>query len=181
MKHILPAELLLASVAAHAQSVHWTFSYTGFYDREAAVFLPKMTLSGSFSGFDANDDGVLDRDELTSLTIGTMDYVACSGSSNATYHCGADSFRFSPNSGLSFSVGEYGGDPEGWVGSGHIVTTGDSLYDYQFNPNTTTEHHLDWNPATTLSMMSMVPEPAPYAMFAAGLAGIGLYRRRRAA
>ena len=180
MKHMLSAALLFASVAAHAQSSHWTFSYTGFYDREAAVFLPDMTLSGSFTGFDANDDGNLDRDELTSLTIGTMDYVACSGASNATYHCGADSFRFSPNSGLSFSVGEYGGDPEGWAGSGHIITTGESVYDYQFNPNTTLEHHLDWNPATTLHMMSAVPEPAPYAMLVAGLAGIGLYRRRRA-
>jgi hypothetical protein len=180
MKHILPAALLFASVAAHAQSSHWTFDYTGFYDREAAVFLPEMTLSGAFTGVDANDDGVLDRDELTSLTIGSMDYVACGGNSNATYHCGADSFRFSPDSGLSFSVGEYGSDPEGWVGSGHIVTTGDALYDYQFNPNTSTEHHLDWTRATTLNMISAVPEPASYAMLAAGLAGIALYRRRRA-
>lgn len=180
MKHIFSAALLLASVAAHAQASHWTFSYTGFYDREAAMFLPDATLSGSFSGVDANGDGVLDRDELTSLTIGTVDYVACAAGSNATYHCGADSFRFSPGSGLSFSVGEYGGDPEGWVGSGHIVTTGDAIFDYQYNPNTSTEHHLDWNPSTTLSIMSMVPEPASYAMLAAGLAAIGLFRRRRA-
>jgi predicted porin len=179
MKHILSAALLIASAAAHAQSSHWTFNYTGFYDREAAVFLPDMTLSGSFTGVDANQDGVLERGELTSLTIGEMDYVACGANSNATYHCGADSFQFSPDSGLSFSVGEYGGDPEGWVGSGHIVTTGDALYDYQFNPNTSTEHHLDWNQATTLSMVSVVPEPASFAMLAAGLAGIALVGRTR--
>lgn len=180
MKHIFSAALLLASVAAHAQAIHWTFSYTGFYDREAAQFLPDMTLSGSFTGSDTNGDGVLDRDELTSLTIGTQDYVACAASSNTTYHCGADSFTFSPDSGLSFSVGEYGGDAEGWVGSGHIVTTGDAVYDYQFNPDTSTEHHLDWTEATSLNMMSAVPEPASYAMLVAGLAGIALYRRRRA-
>jgi hypothetical protein len=180
MKHILSAALLLASVAAHAQSSHWTFTYTGFYDREAAAFLPDATLSGSFSGVDADGDGALERDELSSLTIGAMDYVACAAGSNATYHCGADSFRFSPDSGLSFSVGEYGGDPEGWVGSGHLVTTGDALVDYQFNPNISTERHLDWTAATRLDLLSPVPEPAPYAMLAAGLAGIGLYRRRRA-
>jgi hypothetical protein len=179
MKHILPAALLLASVAAHAQTSHWTFSYSGFYDREAAVFLPDMTLSGAFAGVDANGDGVLDIGELTSLTIGTMDYVACAARSNTTWHCGADSFRFSPDGGLSFSVGEYGGDPEGWVGSGHLVTTGQALYDYQFNPDTTAEHHLDWTGATRLNVLSAVPEPAPYAMLVVGLAGIGLYRRRR--
>jgi hypothetical protein len=54
------------------------------------------------------------------------------------------------------------------------------MFDYQFNPNTSTEHHLDWNPATTLNMVSVVPEPASFAMLAAGLAGIALYRRRRA-
>jgi hypothetical protein len=180
MKHIFAAALFIASVAAHAQTSYWTFNYTGFYDREAAVFLPGATLSGAFSGVDANRDGVLERGELTSLTIGTIDYVACSGDSNATYHCGADSFRFAPDSGLSFSVGQYGSDPEGLVGSGHIVTTGDSIFDYQFNPNTSTEHHLDWNPATTLNMVAVVPEPVSCAMLAAGLAGIALYRRRRA-
>jgi len=180
MKHIFSAALLIASVAAHAQSSYWTFNYTGFYDREAALFLPGATLSGSFSGVDANRDGVLERGELTSLIIGATDYVACGGDSNATYHCGTDNFRFSPDGGLSFSLGQYGADPEGLVGSGHIVTTGDSIFDYQFNPNTSTEHHLDWNPATTLNIVSVVPEPASFAMLAAGLAGIALYRRRRA-
>lgn len=180
MKQIVPAALLFASVAVHAASIHWTFRYTGFYDREAAQFLPEMTLSGAFVGNDVDGDGILDRGELTSLTIGTMDYVACAANSNATYHCGTDSFQFSPDSGLSFSVGEYGADPEGWVGAGHIVTTGDSVYDYQFKPNASAEHHLDWTPATSLNMLSAVPEPASYAMLAAGLAAIGLVRRRRA-
>lgn len=177
-KHILSAALLLASAAAHAQSVHWSFSYTGFYDREAALFLPDMTLTGAFTGFDANGDGMLERAELKSLTVDGIDYVACAANSNTTYHCGADSFRFSPDAGLAFSLGEYGGDPEGWVGAGHIVTSGATVYDYRYDPKLSSEHHLDWTDRTALQMVSTVPEPGAYAMLACGLAALGLYRRR---
>ena len=36
MKHLLSATaLLFGSALAHAQTAHWTFTYTGFYDHEA--------------------------------------------------------------------------------------------------------------------------------------------------
>lgn len=179
--------LLLGSALAQAQTTHWTFSYTGFYDSEAAAFLPDMQIAGSFSGVDANGDGVLERDELTSLLVGSMDYVACAGSSNAYYHCGADTFSFSTNSGLAFSLGEYGSDPEGWVGGGHLITTGEMDYQYSFNPSATSEHHLRWTADTRLDMTSTlasgplpaVPEAPAWAMLLAGVGGIGLWRRRR--
>jgi hypothetical protein len=122
MKHHLTAIALLAGSAfAHAQTAHWTFTYTGFYDQEAAIFLPDAQISGSFTGIDLDADGVLEIGELSSLTIGSMDYVACAASSNPYYHCGADSFVFSTEKGLSFSLGEYGSDPEGFHSGGHLI------------------------------------------------------------
>jgi hypothetical protein len=178
MKYLITAgALFLGSALAHAQSTHWTFSYTGFYDKEAAQFMPDARIDGSFSGHDGNADGVLERGELTSLLLGSMDYVACAGSSNASYHCGADSFRFSPNEGLSFSLGEYGGDPEGWTGGGYLVTTGDMSYQYRYDPYSNTEHHLYWTEGTTLNMMSAVPEAPAWTMLLAGVAGLGVRAR----
>jgi MYXO-CTERM domain-containing protein len=184
MKQLLSATaLLFGSALAHAQSAHWTFTYTGFYDQEAAAFLPDMQIAGSFTGFDLNADGVLEIGELSSLTIGSMDYVACAASSNAYYPCGADSFVFSPNSGLAFSLGEYGSDPEGWNSGGHLIESGKLSYDYQITPYNTVEHHLLWNENTVLSMVSAspvspVPEAPAWAMLAAGLGAVGWWRRR---
>jgi MYXO-CTERM domain-containing protein len=184
MKSVLTATaLLLGSALAHAQTAHWTFTYTGFYDQEAAVFLPDMQIAGSFTGSDLNANGLLEREELSSLTIGSMDYVACAAGSNATYHCGADSFVFSPGAGLSFSLGEYGSDPEGWVGGGHLIESGKLSYEYQFDPRTTTEHHLYWTDHTLLNMFSAspvspVPEAPAWAMLAAGLGAVAVWRRR---
>jgi MYXO-CTERM domain-containing protein len=190
MKFIATAgALLLASTLAHAQTSHWAFSYTGFYDQEAAAFLPDLRIDGSFSGIDANGDGVLERGELTSLLVDAKDYVACAAGSNAYYHCDADSFRFSAESGLSFGVSEYSSDPEGLYGGGHFVTTGQMVYDYQFAPYGGSEHHLLWTDATALTMSSAlpgtesvpaVPEAPAWAMLLAGVGGIGLWRRRRA-
>jgi MYXO-CTERM domain-containing protein len=184
MKHHLAATaLLLGSALAHAQSSHWTFTYAGFYDHEAAIFLPDMQISGSFTGNDANANGVLELGELNSLTIGSMDYIACASGSNAYYHCGADSFQFSPDKGLAFSLGEYGSDPEGWRGGGHLIESGKLSYEYQFDPGASIEHHLYWTEGTVLSMLSAspvspVPEAPGWAMLAAGLGAIGLWRRR---
>jgi MYXO-CTERM domain-containing protein len=186
MKHLFTATaLLFGSALAHAQSAHWTFTYTGFYDQEAAAFLPDMQIAGSFTGIDVDADGVLEIGELSSLTIGAMDYIACAASSNAYYHCGADSFVFSPNTGLSFSLGEYGSDPEGWNSGGHLIESGKLSYDYQITPYNTAEHHLLWTGDTVLNMMSAspvspVPEAPAWAMLAAGLGAVGLWRRRPA-
>jgi hypothetical protein len=183
MKSVFTATaLLLGSALAHAQSAHWTFTYTGFYDHEAAIFLPDMQIAGSFTGTDLDADGVLEIGELSALTIGSMDYVACASSSNAYYHCGADSFTFSTGGGLAFSLGEYGSDPEGWVGGGHLIESGKMSYEYQFNPGASTEHHLYWTEGTLLSMISAspvspVPEAPAWAMLAAGLGAVGLWRR----
>lgn len=198
MKSILSAgALLLCGSLAHAQSANWTFSYTGFYDRESAVFLPDVQLQGSFSGNDVNGNGVLERAELTSLLVGSKNYIACAGDSNAYYQCGADSFTFS-SKGLSFSLGEFGSDPEGWVGGGHLIESGKLRHDYQFNPGGSSEQHLLWTGATLLQLAPVlamatdagasadvprtntaaVPEPATWTMLLFGFALVGGAMRR---
>lgn len=192
MKSLLSAAALLlgstfATMHADAQTAHWTFSYTGFYDAEAAQFLPDQRLDGAFTGFDANADGVLERAELTSLRIGALDYIACGASSNPNYYCGADTFSFSTNSGLAFSLGEYGGDPEGWAGGGRLITSGQMDYEYRYDPRSSSEHHLYWTDATTLNMASAapiaasvpaIPEAPVWAMLLVGIGGIALLGRR---
>jgi hypothetical protein len=100
---------------------------------------------------------------------------------------GADRFSFSPDKGLSFSLGEYGSDPEGWRGGGHLIETGKMSHEYQFDPYTTAEHRLYWTGGTVPSMLpaspvTPVPEAPAWAMLAAGLGAVGCRRllRRRA-
>jgi hypothetical protein len=180
-KFLSTGALLLCCTAAHADptdTISWGFSFTGFYDSVSNSFLPEEVIAGSFKGNDADGDGLLEKDELLTLVVGELDYIACAATSNAYYTCGASSFSFSPDSGLHFSVGSYGQDPEGWVGGGRLITTGDQHYTYEFNPTTTTERHLYWTSDTRLSMMSQAPEPHTWAMLAAGLLGL-TWRSRR--
>jgi len=179
--------LLLCCTAAYADvaqagpsnTISWGFSFNGFFDSVSNTFLPDEVIAGSFQGSDLDHDGLLEKDELLSLVVGELDYVACAAGSNDYYQCGATSFSFSPDAGLHFSVGSYGQDPEGWVGGGRLITTGDQHYAYEFNPNTTTERHLYWTSDTRLTMLSQAPEPHTWAMLAAGLAGLTWRARRR--
>jgi hypothetical protein len=193
MKHRLFAALLLGSAlgttSAHAQPIHWTFSYTGFYDREAAAFLGDAQLQGSFAGDDANGDGVLDRAELTSLLIGGTDYVTCATGVPGAY-CGADRFTYSKRDGLSFSLGSYGGDPEGLTGGGRLITSGEMDYAYRFDPVASSERHLLWTDATrlvmrdpavrTAAMVGTVPEAPAWTLLLIGVGAMGGAARLRA-
>lgn len=190
MKHRLIAGALLlgsalGSASAAAQPIHWNFSYTGFYDREAATFLDGQQLRGTFAGDDANDDGTLDLAELTSLLIDGTDYAACATGAPGAY-CGTDRFAYSADGGLSFSLGSYGGDPEGLAGGGRLIATGDMDYAYRYDPTTNSERHLLWTDATRLVMqdavltaaaVGTVPEAPPWALLLLGAGAMGGLQR----
>jgi hypothetical protein len=60
-KTVAFAALLAASSAASAATSTWTFTYTGFYDDSSLSFIDDRTISGTFTGNDANLDGVVDK------------------------------------------------------------------------------------------------------------------------
>jgi hypothetical protein len=192
MKHRLAAgALLLCSALAHAQPIFRTFSYTGFYDQEASAFLSDQQLQGSFSGDDANGDGVLDRAELASLMVDSVDYATCAGGAPSAY-CGADRFSYAVDGDLSFSLGSYGGDPEGLAGGGRLITSGEMDYAYRYDPYTNSERHLLWTDATrlvlqdatvTAAVVGSVPEAPSWTLLLLGvgvMAGLQYRARCRA-
>ncbi|MET3132644.1 hypothetical protein AAKU55_002921 [Oxalobacteraceae bacterium GrIS 1.11] len=182
LKKILCAGLLAScTLAAHATTQSWSFTYTGFYQGETDTFNPSLKLTGQFSGDDVNHDGIIERGELSSFKVGYTDFVACGTTSNQYYSCSNDSFSFKSGGALNFSVKEGGSDPEGWIGGSHTITTGNSDSLLSYNPNGRWTKTLIWTPQTTLTVEAMpVPEPASYAMLVLGLLGIaGLQKRRQ--
>ncbi|TWI70169.1 hypothetical protein IP91_01249 [Pseudoduganella lurida] len=126
------ATLLACAAVAHAET--WHFTYQGFHDTVTDTFTADRRLDGAFTGTDHDRDGVLTRSEISSLVLHGHDYVACEADSNEYYHCGADAFSYALTGALHFSAGEYGSDPEGWVGGGHYYIAGDGEYGYRYTP-----------------------------------------------
>jgi len=171
------AALAGACAAAHAGAT-WTFTYTGFIDSTDGSFLPDHLLTGSFTGADGNHDGTFERSEITSLILNGKDYVACEADSNEYYVCRAETFRYSTLAGLSFSAGESGHDPEGWVGGGHYFISGDGEYTYRYWPGNDESHAWLWAPQTRFAI-SPAPEPETWTMLGTGLLVTALAARRR--
>lgn len=106
--------VVLAACAIPGHAETWHFAYQGFHDSVAGKFLPDRKMTGSFDGWDADADGVVARSEITSLVVDGFDFVACESQSNEYWHCGAEAFAYRDGA-LSFTAGQYGSDPEGWV------------------------------------------------------------------
>lgn len=183
LRKIFGALLACATFSAYANEQTWQFTYQGFQEYPVGVFLPQHILRGTFKGTDLNNDGTLVASELSSLFIGG-EYVGCTtvnGPESST-SCSLLSFTFTPSTGtLAF---ETRWSFEGWdpprgqsrsiVTGVHdeywIMPPGSNLYFYGFA----------FTPATTLELSNLtpIPEPASWAMLAAGLLTISATRRR---
>ncbi|WP_107141506.1 PEP-CTERM sorting domain-containing protein [Pseudoduganella armeniaca] len=181
MPRLLCATLLAASCAAAQANATWTFTYTGFHDTGDDVFLPDRQLHGSFTGADGNGNGILERLEITSLILNGKDFVACEPDSNDYYICGAQAFSYTLGGALSFKAGEYGSDPEGWVGGGHYFIAGDGEYMYSYRPSHDERRAWLWTDKTGLVIASPNPEPSTWAMLGGGLLVTAWAARRRGA
>lgn len=178
-KTIAVIGLMAISFGASAETGTWNFSYTGFFDQNAGMFDAQRQLVGSFTGDDADGDGILSRSEISSLKLNGFEYVGCESESNAYYHCGADTFSYTPGGTLEFTAGITGSDPEGLVFRGHLFLSGQQELTYHHTPGSILETAYLWRDQTQF-VITAVPEPGTWAMLATGLlliSGAALRRR----
>jgi hypothetical protein len=183
--------LALCGSVAHAVPTQWSFTYTGFFSEEQGAFMSDRSLSGTFSGTDANHDGMLSAGELTSLSIGHFDYIQCRSDEFLT--CGTKAFQFrlpgaapaalalgAADPALSFELGFDARDPEWFVGAGRTIKTGHSDYSFRRDPGSFVQETWSWRDETLLSI-TPVPEPSTWVLLGAGLLALGAAARRKAA
>lgn len=162
-----------------------TFQYTGFYDAYNGFFLPDLVLKGIVTGYDANHDGALTKNEVQRFRFGDLDVDSNQYGSIDTGDelCGRgdysswclQSFSYSAAGGLQFKAYSDYGDEE--FSNYTSVVSGDYFTHSQSWAEAT---YLRWTPETRFehSMSPLpVPEPATYAMLGLGFAVLAARRR----
>lgn len=176
LRALATAALALACLPpAAAQTFH--FTQTGFY--EGAV------VSGWFTGHDDDGDGWLLPYEMSDFSlsfsgnsiVGAFTHsMANGGASGITYQLGSPTILKYPYGGFS-TVGGLGDNAS-------ADTIRYAMWEWQaeFYPGAVTdEHRLVTTYTEQLMQISAVPEGATWALFGAGLAGLGFVARRRRA
>lgn len=179
LKQLACAAVLAVSAAGVSAQTHWDFVYTGFEHQETGIFDPSYRMQGSFDGVDADLDGILQHDEVTSFTLDGREYVA--DPENCVSSCALLSFSYGTRSGtLNFeSSWSYVDD---FNYSQKYVKAG--VRSVQQGENGSGEYFINsylWTNQTTFWIdpaVAPVPEPSTMAMLGAGLLAVGLVRRR---
>ncbi|WEF35775.1 PEP-CTERM sorting domain-containing protein [Pseudoduganella chitinolytica] len=175
---LLPAALMVFTAASASAQTRWDFAYSGFHYQELDIFLPSARIDGSFEGTDVNGDGILQRQELTSFVVDTMEYVNNPDGCVMT-SCSLSDFSYGIRSGkldfasswtysddFNYSVGRIkAGQFSSVVGENGSGEWSESTYLW-------TDRTTFWiNPAP-------VPEPSSIALLGAGVLVVGVWRRR---
>lgn len=193
LKHTLrhgAAVLALAvpCFAAAQTSPEWTFVYKGFdvtgeneIGQIETIFIPTAEIRGRFFGVDGNANGVLEKGELTSLSVWGDIYLPCY---TELQTCSVNAFSYSPDGGLSFDLSHTSRDPEGFFGWSSAVVSGVKGYSFGGGPFTGWEEYTyAWTPQTTFTLTGPVaipvPEPSTWLMLGAGALLLGWRQRRR--
>ncbi|OON60020.1 hypothetical protein B0920_22400 [Massilia sp. KIM] len=170
-----------APAAAQATIEHWNFMWTGFEVSTPSWnpprWVPDQRLGGTFTGSDADGDGILEASELTEFVVGAP-VLGCIN--NATQGCTLDHFAYDTASGeLSFATTSFFiAAPETQFRSDTSTVTGELQRVYWTQPGDDMWWEYRWTSQTSFAL-SPAPEPAAPALALAGLAVLAPVLRRR--
>ncbi len=180
LRQLACAAILTLSAAGASAQTHWEFIYTGFENKETGTFDPAYRIEGSFDGVDADLDGILEHDEVTSFTLNDLEYVDNPDGCRLTW-CSLLSFDYGTRSGrLNFETSSYYSDEHAYsqisviAGVRSVHQGGNSTGNSFSSTYVWTDQTTFWiHPAA-----APVPEPSTMAMLGAGLLAAGFLRRR---
>ncbi len=179
LKKLACAAVLAVSAAGASAQTHWEFSYTGFEDQEMGVFDPSYRISGTFDGIDADLDGVLQHDEVSSFTLDGLEYIV--DPDGCVSSCSLLSFNYGTHTGkLNFESSWIYVDDFNYSQT-HVIAGVRSVHQGTNGSGEVFSETRAWTNQTTFVItppVSPVPEPSTMAMLGAGLLAVGFFRRR---
>ncbi|HEX8614326.1 MAG TPA: PEP-CTERM sorting domain-containing protein [Telluria sp.] len=189
-KMICGLALMGCALSSQAAEQGFDWSYTGFIPSysserqpmpEYGEFNPGHVLKGRFFAEDRNLDGAFSAAEVTSFTVYGESFMNCTG----VRECGLQAFSYTPGGALTFDVYdsvEYGSYGSGWSRTSRTYNASNRFYTvYENDWSQSGASAVDYNfTAQTTFAISAVPEPQTWLMLGAGIALLGMVKRRRA-
>lgn len=125
LKQLLCATALAACAASAQAEVasQWQFTWTGFLisNPTQSYFDPSRSVTGTFSGIDADHDGIIILAEVTELTVGGIDWATCGDGPFVA--CGISRFSYSAQGGLDLRTQQISYEENPWTGTSVTRTT----------------------------------------------------------